>query len=62
MADNYAQSVTKQRHGTFVWWRGGMVEAFRHWLATNPDPADVWMEIDGTVAVLQQLRDLASER
>ena len=68
MAENTVSStypqdaVAKQRQGTFVWLRGGMVLAFRHWLATNPDSADIWMEIDGTVAAIEQLRDLASER
>lgn len=39
--------------------RRNMNLAFAHWLDTNPDSADIALEVDGSAAVLHQLAQLA---
>lgn len=46
------------QHTRFCLARRDMNLAFNDWLNTRPNPADVQSEIDDTLSVLRQLRDL----
>jgi hypothetical protein len=49
-------------HMRFCLARRAMNQALAEWLATNPAPHDVQIEVDASINVIRQLRDLKLAR